>query len=121
LRSPRKVGRANARSRVVGRGSGLDRDLGFSGVPKGALGVSNAAYGGGEGRLCRARVCVCVSDTAAKDSARAHVMSGWRGRGCANLLCVLHGVSCVVHTTFSGPDARGKAYVSCTVGFGASS
>jgi hypothetical protein len=31
-------------------------------------------------RVC---VCVCVSDTAAIDSAGVHVMSGWRGRGCA--------------------------------------
>jgi hypothetical protein len=78
--------------------------------------------GGCAARVCVCRVCVCVSDTAAKDSARVHVMSGWRGRGCANLLPRRRGVPCFVHTTtFSGPDARGKVYVSCTVGFGASS
>jgi hypothetical protein len=58
-----KVERANARSRVAGRGSlvvgrrsGLDRELGLSGVPKGALGVSNAAWWRG-GAVVRCAVC----------------------------------------------------------------
>jgi hypothetical protein len=76
--------------------------------------------------LCGVR---CVGVWVTRHKTQRACMSSQAGAGavarrpgfCANLMPRRGVCPTFVHTTFSGPGARGEAYVSCTVGFGVSS